>query len=1490
MSRQSTPLKTGPKFAIAASLTKGLPRNSHQSSPAARFSGQKGERKAPNSRNGSAGRQSSAPKKIEPRQQQESVYSLISSLANKLARADIDDPFDFERSSFVLQRQKKIFKRLFDTLLNVDGSSPKKIVLDPFVNCDGCLFSMRRNNRNISRATKLEKALKLYSNDTGHTFNKPLALRVIFELRCMTAKDKFAQSGKEISNLTLGSKILNTVTKGLTGKAVYMCKPFRDLERTAEDLVSVKGMEQWVGGTSHTTKHGETDESRTRMNGSAETLFGALSHRPMSSFSSAFLRFDYAIQIPQLNSQEVNLLTNVETKDMNMSALKTKQTVQKDQSRPRTNVVDQEGKFPSEQEVQTLENNPIDSVMNWENLENSGRVNCASAKRGTGDSFGKFHGFSKFRNSLRTRKGNGPSYSTDYSLLGNQAGKSGRNAIGKKIDHSSDITCLMLLVQGIPSPKYKFNIAEERFVPCSSGKVSSACSSVLDGLTAPWTRCGTMYRRLERGLSYFSNEQNGGKIMAAFSSAVLSYFATHCAYAVSLSETISIRQNPREPYTSGVHVVEIISYMEPWIQRIYWLADLCYVDDSELSEDVQPGFRLPYRGGQLLSYIHEELSAEALMFGHSNNSNFNESSIRHTILKHLFVRSLAPWTEYLCTWLFTSNVQQKRQCKSEFLIEATDNNSAFKNDNFFELQFNFLRKNEVPSFLDSNICRCIVRAAEYLYLLSMCDMKQTRTLIPSLLNNASQRGAVGLQLPTPEDVVAAGNSNVFKNPNDGADDAVGREELKAPGSLTSADKIRLAAAEDTTERDFLVAAAFERKRVYLRSLKSQASELDRKKRELEYENNKFDLFFLSKLATETPRALGGGGALPDNDNLKRAAKSLLLEKYGAKIQAAELRTKLAKWRVRRQQILPRSKTALKNMLLEEANNERSRRKTGQVHDSNVLSDKPGIQADDGVVASSKQDEQSGEENRPAGSTLQHDTEQFDINQSVGEKISDGQQERSEMVHTVDENNGTESDGGAISHTTAASEEDRGEEPGPSKKTLAQSGSYQIPSDVGGNVVAAFPQTNIVTKNKIGKDVLVKGARSPMKEVNHEVSQSETTSEKSNAHIGGLPKKSMLVVDVKKNEHTPDKSAKNSHDNKYQDISIFVKRIVLDPALRQCKLINKAALKYFVETLQIKNVLVCIRDYVLMNKGHVMQEFVGKVWNGIRAPGIFLDWSLESVVNGAFKGALSTFKADENVVKECLFHRVSQNPTTTRERGTAYSPFSLDYISPEIQLKWPCNVVITKSHLTSLVEVNTTLMRLQVMAHMLHRSWVSLKVICAERRKLDTFKKLPNVFHIYRRDASQFVDAFYNYVVQSADVSWVTLYRELEGANTNAVEDLHGLILAFENFTCSTLERTFIRNKKVMNCLIENLSTIAELCAMIETLYVSVTALMVSSTYVNNEVLKDSVSQFDLFNQQMHRSFQKFNRGKKSLQSILTELNAGRSQEYYGRELLLKLSL
>ena len=94
----------------------------------------------------------------------------------------------------------------------------------------------------------------------------------------------------------------------------------------------------------------------------------------------------------------------------------------------------------------------------------------------------------------------------------------------------------------------------------------------------------------------------------------------------------------------------------------------------------------------------------------------------------------------------------------------------------------------------------------------------------------------------------------------------------------------------------------------------------------------------------------------------------------------------------------------------------------------------------------------------------------------------------------------------------------------------------------------------------------------------------------------------------------------------------------------------------------------------------------------------------------------------------------------------------------------------------------------------------------------------------------------------------------------------------------------------MNCLIENLSTIAELCAMIETLYVSVTALMVSSTYVNNEVLKDSVSQFDLFNQQMHRSFQKFNRGKKSLQSILTELNAGRSQEYYGRELLLKLSL
>ena len=101
---------------------------------------------------------------------------------------------------------------------------------------------------------------------------------------------------------------------------------------------------------------------------------------------------------------------------------------------------------------------------------------------------------------------------------------------------------LMHLVQGIPSPKYKFNATEERFSACSFGPNSSANSLVGNSLSASWIHCGTIFRRLERGLVHFSDERNGGKIFAAFSSAILSYLATHRAYASSLSTQVTASQ------------------------------------------------------------------------------------------------------------------------------------------------------------------------------------------------------------------------------------------------------------------------------------------------------------------------------------------------------------------------------------------------------------------------------------------------------------------------------------------------------------------------------------------------------------------------------------------------------------------------------------------------------------------------------------------------------------------------------------------------------------------------------------------------------------------------------------------------------------------------------------------------------------------------------------------------------------------------------------
>ena len=90
---------------------------------------------------------------------------------------------------------------------------------------------------------------------------------------------------------------------------------------------------------------------------------------------------------------------------------------------------------------------------------------------------------------------------------------------------------------------------------------------------------------------------------------------------------------------------------------------------------------------------------------------------------------------------------------------------------------------------------------------------------------------------------------------------------------------------------------------------------------------------------------------------------------------------------------------------------------------------------------------------------------------------------------------------------------------------------------------------------------------------------------------------------------------------------------------------------------------------------------------------------------------------------------------------------------------------------------------------------------------------------------------------------------------------------------------------------ENLTMIAELCETIEKMQSISTSFVASSESLSGNIAQSQAfsMQFGELNQQVIRSFKKFKLSKDSLESILQERNEGRSQEYYGRELLLMIT-
>ena len=110
-------------------------------------------------------------------------------------------------------------------------------------------------------------------------------------------------------------------------------------------------------------------------------------------------------------------------------------------------------------------------------------------------------------------------------------------------------------------------------------------------------------------------------------------------------------------------------------------------------------------------------------------------------------------------------------------------------------------------------------------------------------------------------------------------------------ALSTAAKLKQAAEEDRQDELERTVIENERKRQLLNQIEFQIAERRRQLNNMEAKEREFDDFFISQLALNTPRALGGGGVLDEENALKVAATKLLYERYGQNIKHVQNRTK-----------------------------------------------------------------------------------------------------------------------------------------------------------------------------------------------------------------------------------------------------------------------------------------------------------------------------------------------------------------------------------------------------------------------------------------------------------------------------------------------------------------------------------------------------------------------------------------------------------------------
>jgi hypothetical protein len=1422
-SSQSTPLKNGPNFAIASSLKKRSPLR--QTAGDTTFSGLH-RLDGPST---VAARVVPCESAVsQTKQGQRSVRQLLSCLATKLAKGRVYCMYDATHKIEMERKKRKYFRQFYENLLNIDGTVQCQEARDPQLFLCGYSFALRQNGH-VTLANKLDHHVTTLQCNSG-TKNTDgwRALLSLFHVLC---DKRDVRSDYNTSNIPCLLSVEQGSEIGAQHQFAASCIPINRLHAICEERVE-HGMAGLTG---------------------RDSLFGAISHRPgLQNGPPTKLRVnDTTLILPALGTKPADILESARNANEKVVF-----TTEREIRTPHKNMncVDNHEAW-GETTRNLLGLHAKDNKPTWEN-----RLASIPEKKLF---LGKPQDHSL---SLRAKRNRAPRMSEQpVSLWGSylevfeKSFVYTRNCVMRESSDFEVLRAMLLVAQGIPSIYFDFDACRYEFSMATGVAIPATSSLALKTVGQEWSRCGTLFRQLEGFATHFSDENNGGKMLQSFSSAISSYLFTHTAYAMSLLEALlSNISNPgREPV---LHVLEITAYASPWIKRMSWLAELCCIGGCW-----EPSFAsFRYRGGALLTYLYSRLEIESFLTPSFSHSNVDSGSIRQTILKYIFIRTLAPWNNYIHAWLYSSIVTDKLNSRDEFVLQFSGDGGKDKQvEDFLESSFASCSGESIPAFVSKSECASIIHAAKTLHLLCLCPMESLKYHMGIICRSNKNLRQVYFKKEEISRLETDMRNWIASVEHTGMDfprthNEAERNDENDPLALSPLKKIQMAAIEDRLERELLIEADNERKRVFMQNLEAQISERQTKRQEERLSEKRFDEFFLERLATETPRALGGGGAIPDDNALKKAAKSLLYEKYAEKLKLVEERSKTVRWRLQRQQTLAKSRSHLVKLL-----NGGDQVNEGSVWDDD-MEEVDVSHVPDSVILTGQGDK---EENL------------------VGDQIGSEEPVESEIFRET-----REDDDSVVAVAINAIQNDF---PNPVLKKNEPKDDRDV-LGIGDNKTDThtISPSPIEKEDRAKRNVFDHGVGEEMEDREQFSGIADLSTGASNVAPSSREDFSSSRLSVPtRTETTPTAARKvlvhHSKDDERNgpsveanvscgeiDISTAVRRSILLPAMQQCRLVNRIAIKLFLDVFKLAPIFQAYRDYFLFAKGLVMQEFVGTVWSGVKSRDVLIDWSLEENINGAFRAAVNDFAPNCSSVAMQMEYRVENSSSLSHA-----NPFNVecfDSIQPRFPVQWPLNVILTKVQVDRFADAHRVLMRIYVVKFALREAWRSMKCSSSKLtqvQEIKPFSRLLHVWYMFRKDADHFVGNLHYYLMsQAIDVCWDSFRADMgpTGENLSDLFDLRG---AHDRYTNDFVNRMFVYQAEFVQLQSRVLQSILMLCQIGDRASLSI-AMSNFSTDEEDNILQD-----------LHRNYEIFLETKKCFINLVVDLCRDRPPDFCGNILL-----